>query len=527
MTVNEFIEKYKSDNFDSYIKENATIDYWNDLIKTYKIEKLKLVFPESMQISLSAELKEGKNLLGAMFDGFCERQIKILEIENQYKPQQVEAVKPEKRILGFKEFLNRYEKEALQIDLPKEYPLVYEILEKQKIKLSSADFDEVIEEVIEFCKKAIKSTKESLIVSFSNNHYRGKYKNGNPPFLSQMKTYIEYGKLYKEAIRKKESNKLFESEQQKEINQYFQSYKHRYFSNVIDKRNKEDKENILFYGKVTASILQRRNSELLSHEILKGEHDLLSTYNKHLYFLTGHTMQLFKNINNYLNTSDNSCLTSIKTKEDDVFNSLKNIKDFTKTIKHSCINGEIFIASKIKDYCVLMFDDCIDLLNDKFGIDIYKSPLKTDFEEVKLALDNSINLSELKIISELSTLLKKPLDLSDNPPAEKNKPKKLKKVLFQFIHNIENREEFIKELKETFPTEIGKSIKAIIDILTDEKILVYGTKEFKTLYDEIKLSFNRDIGSYNSIQNVKNVDKETTETVYKKLNPLIVKHKTS
>lgn len=113
---------------------------------------------------------------------------------------------------NFDDFLTDYKQEALQIDLSTENPLVFEILEKQKIKLSSADFDEVIEEVIEFCKKAIKSTKESLIVSFSKNHYRGQYKNGNPPFLSQMKTYIEYGNLYKEAISKKESNQQFESD---------------------------------------------------------------------------------------------------------------------------------------------------------------------------------------------------------------------------------------------------------------------------------------------------------------------------
>ena len=88
MTINEFIEKYNSDNFDSYIKENASIDYWNELIKTYKIEKLNFVFPEAIHLTVNHELKEGKNLLGIDFNGFCERQIKKLEIEKQYKPQQ-------------------------------------------------------------------------------------------------------------------------------------------------------------------------------------------------------------------------------------------------------------------------------------------------------------------------------------------------------------------------------------------------------------------------------------------------------
>lgn len=119
----------------------------------------------------------------------------------------------------------------------------------------------------------------------------------------------------------------------------------------------------------------------------------------------------------------------------------------------------------------------------------------------------------------------KNLYLSDTSTVEKAKPKKLKKVLFQFIHNIENKEAFSQELKKTFPTEIGKSIKAVIDILTTEKILIYGTKEFKPLFEELQKHFNRDIGTYNSVQNVKIVDKETTETINKKLNPLIIKYK--
>jgi hypothetical protein len=108
-----------------------------------------------------------------------------------------------------------------------------------------------------------------------------------------------------------------------------------------------------------------------------------------------------------------------------------------------------------------------------------------------------------------------------------DKPKKLKKTLFEFIHNIEKKKAFLLELKKMFPTEIGKSIKAVIDILTKEKILIYGTKEFKLLFEELEKYFNRDIGSYNSVQNVKTVDAETTDIILKKLNPLIIKYKTT
>lgn len=115
-----------------------------------------------------------------------------------------------------------------------------------------------------------------------------------------------------------------------------------------------------------------------------------------------------------------------------------------------------------------------------------------------------------------------------NKVETKPEPKKTKiqKTLFEFIHNVNDKDLFLADLKRTFPTEIGKSIKAIIDILTKEQIIIYGTKEFKQLYTVIKVFFNRDIGTYNGIQNVKTVDKDTTEIVYKKLNFLIIKHKT-
>jgi hypothetical protein len=92
MTINEFIAKYNSDKFDSYIKDNATIDYWHDLIKTYKLERLKFVFPDAMQLTLNPLLQEGNDIFfGVAFDRFCERQIKILEIKQQHKPQEPDS----------------------------------------------------------------------------------------------------------------------------------------------------------------------------------------------------------------------------------------------------------------------------------------------------------------------------------------------------------------------------------------------------------------------------------------------------
>ena len=104
------------------------------------------------------------------------------------------------------------------------------------------------------------------------------------------------------------------------------------------------------------------------------------------------------------------------------------------------------------------------------------------------------------------------------------KPKKRRKTLLEFINNIEDKEEFLIELKNTFPTEIGLSIKAIVIRLVYDKILIYGTKEFKNFFDELTKYFDRHIGTYGSINDY-NPDSKIIDTINDKLNPLIIKYK--
>lgn len=328
---------------------------------------------------------------------------RLLEIKGLFatfleQPQQVEAVKPEKTLLEFKEFIKKHKDEALQFDLKQDNYNVWDILENQKMKLNATSFNEVADEVAVFCRKAITSMEQRI-----NNDIKSKsYIYDKKSCLNDTKVYFEYLELYKLAVNKTNQSQQPETPQKnKEIEQYLQSYKQSCFSSVIDKQDNNKQNNILFYSKVTADVLEQRNKDLLSNEILKERSNLLSDYNKHLYYLTGHTMQLFKAVNDYSKTSDNGYFTKIKIIEDNIFNCLGNIKDIAKVIKHNIINDEVGIAQKIKDYCILMFDDCIDLLNKRFGVDIYKSPMNVHFENVKQEFINSINYAELKIIDDL------------------------------------------------------------------------------------------------------------------------------
>lgn len=108
-------------------------------------------------------------------------------------------------------------------------------------------------------------------------------------------------------------------------------------------------------------------------------------------------------------------------------------------------------------------------------------------------------------------------------PQQKDKSKK---TLFQFIHNIEDKEAFLLELKKTFPTEIGKDIRVIIDTLIKENILIIGAREYKHFVEVLSEYFGRNIGKYQGIQNKMKITNEISDPINKKLNPLIVKYKT-
>lgn len=215
------------------------------------------------------------------------------------------------------------------------------------------------------------------------------------------------------------------TQQQDEINKYIQSYKHSFFSSLLNKRNEDGKENVLFYGKRTLELLNRRDKKLISKENLKDRYDLLNLYNSHLNHLINHIIQLYEAINAYNDTNNTGYLTIIDIEKDKVFSSLNSIKCFSEQIKDEVIGGNKEKAIIIKTYFVSELDVLTAFLDDTIGIDIYKSPLQTDFEAVKFALKSSINLEELKFINQLNTIVveqpeTEPHDLSNTSTVGKN-----------------------------------------------------------------------------------------------------------
>ncbi len=339
-----------------------------------------------------------------------------------------------------------------------------------------------------------------------------------PHFLPQIK--LDAISIY-EAYIHFLNNKLNEPNYQSEADIIFE-YKKAilgYFKHIINPKDNNGNVNPLYYYDRIVGFKNTFSDQLEKNNNLKERKELLTSYNARLSNLLMDVVQLFIACDKY-NGSDETVINDVHHSKINVDYGFKAIKEFKQNIQYNISDGNTDFAIKIKNYCIPLFNEIKIILNDNFCIDIENSPLKNDFDEVLNVLENSIDLNELNLLNELNK------SKNEQPhQAKTSKPKRLKKTLIEFIHNVENKEAFLQDLKITFPTEIGKSIKAIIDFLNKERILIYGTKEFKQLFEELENYFSRNIGSYNSVQNVKEIDKETNETISKKLNPLIIKYK--
>ncbi|GEM_PF-4352937 len=292
------------------------------------------------------------------------------------------------------------------------------------------------------------------------------------------------------------------------IELYKNSVKNYFIENCINKKNEDGTINKIFYGNIFTDYLNDSLNKIDTNEAYSLYKDVAKQYIK--------TENLLRtNIIEYLISCKKDQIAGIQRHWYEIAKYLKSIEDYIIIIENYKITNDTFKAIKLKQFIVLKLKLIIRQLED-FYIYLTETPIETQINNLITEFERSIDINEINQIEALK-----------NQPQQNEiiKLKKPKKSLFEFINNVKDKETFMLELKNTFPTEQGKSIKAIVLKLVKEQILIYGTKEFIQFYNELKTYFNRDIGTYQSINDVKTVDKETADTIYKKLNSLITTHK--
>lgn len=214
------------------------------------------------------------------------------------------------------------------------------------------------------------------------------------------------------------------------------------------------------------------------------------------------------------------------------------VNDFPNGNTNSFIENKFgWFIYEIKKFKEILYNERFEIWQNKEGFEIY------GFSEFNIRGYNfffwssksqdSVHFYLLYIDAVLHFFEKelgKP-DIKENPK-DLVKKERAEKSFSDFIFNVNDKELFIEELIEIFKTEIGIPLKILIELLKDENILLIGDREFKQFHSCLNKSFNRDIGSYQALNDSykhKKEDKEyrkkDIELIYIKLNPLLTIHK--
>jgi hypothetical protein len=218
------------------------------------------------------------------------------------------------------------------------------------------------------------------------------------------------------------------------------------------------------------------------------------------------------NYNSYKNKTKDSIILS-KTNIEDGF---KNLGQFDLKIKGDFSKQQTLFD--MKEYCFNVIEKAFYFLNNVLYIDIEKCPLKVNYDNLIYNLENSISRENIEL---------------GRMPISNSKSLKKESVFFDFIHNIENKQAFADDLKDTFYLERGIDFRIMIDLLKDQKIFIIQQRKFKEFFHLIESYFQRDIGGYSGINDRykhSDSDKEIHHLritdISEKLNPLIEKYKT-
>jgi hypothetical protein len=259
---------------------------------------------------------------------------------------------------------------------------------------------------------------------------------------------------------------------------------------------------------------KKADSEYTESSIFGTHKEILFSYNKMLLYFSLNIIELYKAIDSYTDTGNDSYLPKIIINRDKISKDLTTIKSYVIKIKKQSLISTDEGLIKTREYTTIQLNEIIHELQNNYTIDLLKSPFKDEIEQIKNELQNSISTDLILKID------------NDKPKKERNKTK----TINDFIFNINNQDDFLRDLKEEFKTEKGISFKILIELLKDEKIFLFSN--FAEFFRNISPLFNNDIGSqrglndlYKHTESDKKIYKAKIDLITEKLKPLIIRHK--
>jgi len=307
----------------------------------------------------------------------------------------------------------------------------YEVLIKQMIRISEKIF---IEQIAPLDRKDFITVlndqynnynlKCSDMTDWLNTTYKLITK-GLPNTQINLQSKSEFLEWYKEKI----NNFNPEAPQQNElilIKEYKNSISN-YISTILEFQNADKTPNTFYYYNRIVDFHNHIDKMLNENKNVKERFDLLLVYNAKIKNCLHCIVDLFIAYYRY-NNKETFIINDINIAFYNVECSFQSIKEIEQNIAYNISTGDYDIALKIQDYCVPLLKEIRILLKDRFFIDIDKSPLKINFDEVIIKLENSINIERIKLLNDL----KKDIDKEPQQPETNNTD-----INFEFENNFD------------------------------------------------------------------------------------------
>lgn len=206
----------------------------------------------------------------------------------------------------------------------------------------------------------------------------------------------------------------------------------------LNKTDEDGTENQYYYETIINKFVNQNIENLEQYTNLSSNKEIIIKFITDLGLLSNTILKTFillepcdtfdiiplpENYNQYNGLRKNNFY---KSKQRIVF-LLDVIQSYKRNLSFLIEKNDLQTAIFTQKRFVKLFNDCIDLLiKSQFCIDIYKSPLKNDFENVIATFENEININELSLINSL---------VSKQPEADKPDDVLLKNKYIKIFKN--------------------------------------------------------------------------------------------
>jgi hypothetical protein len=173
---------------------------------------------------------------------------------------------------------------------------------------------------------------------------------------------------------------------------------------ICRSKNDNDSLNPFYYYSQIRSFIKDKNNFVKTNTNLKSNLTEVLLFNSTLESILIETFKVFRSSINY-NIDEVHIINEFNICKFTLIDNLKVLKSFSQSINIELQNNEINNAIYLKNYCVTQFKSFKSFLSLSLFIDIDKSPLKNDFDEVLTELQNSVDLKEVEILMKSSEIV--------------------------------------------------------------------------------------------------------------------------